>query len=257
MPFLDHLEELRWHIIRSGIAIILAFVLSFLSMAFIFKKIILAPITSDFITYKLLCKVAYFLDVPEICIQNPGLKLQSRQLAGQFTMHLLLSLVGGIIIAFPYVVWEIWRFIEPGLLPNEQRAIKGSVVSVSILFFVGILFGYFIVAPLSIQFLSNYKIDDSIENIIDITSYVSTLSLLVLSCGIIFQLPVIILFLTKLGLISHFTLRKYRKHAIVGVFLISAIITPSPDVLTQLLVAIPLLILYEISIIISYIQQNK
>jgi len=171
-------------------------------------------------------------------------------MTGQFTMHISSSIVIGFIGAFPYVFWEIWRFVKPALYSKEKKIARGAVFFVSLLFLTGILFGYYVVSPLSINFLANYQLDPSIINEFDITSYVTTVSMLVLTCGIMFQLPIMVYFLSKAGIVTPATMRKYRRHALIGTLIVSAIITP-PDVISQLLIAVPLFLLYEISIYIS------
>jgi sec-independent protein translocase protein TatC len=185
------------------------------------------------------------------------MKIQSRFLMGQFTMQLTASFVIGIIVAFPYVVWELWRFIRPGLYTREQKNSKGAVFSISFLFLLGISFGYFILSPMTIAFLANYSISDMISNEFDITSYVSTITALVFGSGLLFQLPVVVFFLTKVGIVTPQFMRQYRKHAVIAILIIGAIITPSPDPLSQSLISIPLYILYEISIFISAIEVKR
>jgi len=250
MSFLDHLEELRWHLIRSLISILVFSVIAFLSKKIVFHGIILAPSRPDFWTYQVLCKLGALIDTNVLCIEELPFIIQSRQMTGQFTMHLTSSFVIGLILAFPYTFWEIWRFVKPGLYDKEQNLSRGSVFFVSLLFGLGILFGYFVVSPISINFLSNYQLDPSISNEFDIISYVSTITMLVLACGIMFQMPIIIYFLTKAGIVTPQFLKTYRKHAIIVILALSAIITP-PDVVSQILIALPLLLLYQISIMIS------
>lgn len=246
MSFIDHLEELRWHIIRSLGAIMVFAVGAFLMKDFIFHSIILAPSRTDFWTYRMLCNSG----VENLCIDKLPFILQSRQMTGQFTMHLTASFLIGIIVAFPYAFWEIWRFVSPALYSEEKTVSKGAVFFVSLLFAIGILFGYYAVAPLSINFLANYQIDPSVLNEFDITSYISTLSMLVLTCGLMFQLPVVVYFLTKTGVATPQAMREYRKLAIVIILVASAVLTP-PDLMSQILISVPLMLLYEISIYVS------
>ena len=250
MSFLDHLEELRWHIIRSLIAIIIFAIIAFLSKSIVFGKIILGPSKSDFWTYRALCDIGQWININVFCIEKLPFIIQSRQMAGQFMMHISSSFVIGIICAFPYAFWEFWRFISPGLYPNERKAARGATFYVSILFFIGVFFGYFILTPISINFLANYQLDPSILNEFDIISYVGTITTLVLASGLLFQLPMIILFLTKAGIVNKEILRSYRKHAIVVILVFGAMLTP-PDPFSQIVMAIPLVGLYEISILIS------
>jgi sec-independent protein translocase protein TatC len=256
MSFLDHLEELRWHIVRSLMAIMVFAIAAFLAKPIVFHHIILGPSRPDFWTYRMLCKVGDFVNMNVLCIEDLPFIIQSRQMTGQFMMHITSSFVIGLILAFPYAFWEMWRFIKPGLYSKEKNVARGAVFFVSLLFAIGVLFGYFVVSPISINFLSNYQLDPSISNEFDIISYVSTISMLVLACAIMFQLPIIVYFLTKAGIVTPNLLKTYRKHAIIIILVISAIITP-PDVVSQVLIALPLLVLYQISIYISKTVVNN
>jgi sec-independent protein translocase protein TatC len=251
MSFVDHLEELRWHIIRALIAVCAFTLVAFSTMRWIFKEIILGPTHTDFWTYRQLCELERITGIPEICIDKIDFTLQSRNMAGQFTMHLTASFVIGFILAFPYIFWELWRFIKPGLHEKERKLSTVALTAVSFLFTIGIVFGYYVVAPMSINFLANYKLDESIANQFDVTSYISMLCMMVLGTGLMFQLPVIVYVLSKIGVITPKYMREYRKHAIVGIFVVAAVITPSPDPLSMMLVAVPLVLLYEISIFLS------
>lgn len=256
MPFWAHLEVLRGHIIRSLGAILALAIVAFLSKAFIFHTLVLGPARPDFWTYQMLSRLGVWLEAPALCIKQLPFTLQSRQLAGQFKMHLLASLVLGLIGAFPYIIWELWRFVKPALPPHKHRTIQGSVWLISLLFMLGILFGYYMVTPLVIYFLANYQVDPSIVNSFDITSYVTTVITLVLACALLFQLPVAIYFLAKAGIVTAHSMRTYRSHAIVVILLLAAIITP-PDVMSQLLIAAPVWLLYESSILIAQYITNK
>ena len=250
MSFLEHLEELRWHIIRSVIAIVVLMIIAFCIKDIIFDLIILAPRNPDFITARLLCKLGELVHTNGLCInQNPA-NLININMAGQLTTHIVTSLVAGLILAFPVVLWEFWKFFEPALKPNEAKYAKGTVFVSSMLFFVGVSFGYFALAPLSIHFLTTYTLSIDVVNQINIRSYIGTINSICLATGIIFELPIIAFFLTKVGIITPDFMRNYRRHSIVIIFVIAAIITP-PDVFSQILVSIPLLILYEVSIFIS------
>lgn len=250
MSFLDHLEQLRWHLLRSISAVFVFTIAAFLAKSFVFGVVILGPSKVDFITYTTLCRISDALSIPALCIDELPFVIQSRQMTGQFSMHMTSSLVIGLIVAFPYLFWEIWRFVSPGLHEKERSAARGAVFFVSLLFFLGAAFGYFILSPLSINFLANYQVDPSITNEFDITSYISTLSMLVIASALMFQLPVVIYFLSMSGLVTSTWLRSYRRHAIVVILIISALITP-PDVISQLLIAMPILVLYEIGINIA------
>ena len=225
-------------------------IIAFISKDIVFGVILLGPSKSDFWTYKVLCDLGKNIGVSSFCINELAFIIQSRQMAGQFMMHISSSFVIGIICSFPYAFWEFWRFISPGLYPNERKAARGATFYVSILFFIGVFFGYFILTPISINFLANYQLDPSILNEFDIISYVGTITTLVLASGLLFQLPMIILFLTKAGIVNKEILRSYRKHAIVVILVFGAMLTP-PDPFSQIVMAIPLVGLYEISILIS------
>ncbi len=256
LSFLDHLEQLRWHLLRSTAAILVFTVAAFLAKSIVFGIVILGPSKVDFVTYRLLCDLSAMLSVPALCIDTLPFTIQSRQMTGQFSMHLTSSMVVGLIAAFPYLFWEVWRFISPGLYSQERNAARGAVFFVSLLFFAGAAFGYFILAPLSINFLSNYQVDPSILNEFDISSYISTLVMLVLASAIMFQLPVVIYFLSMSGLVSAAMLRSYRRHAIVVILIIAAVITP-PDIISQVLIAMPILVLYEAGIMIAKRLEKK
>lgn len=256
MSFLDHLEQLRWHLLRAIAAIMIFSVTAFLAKSIVFGKVILGPSKVDFFTYRMFCKLSDYLGVKALCIDELPFILQSRQMTGQFSMHMTSSLVVGLIVSFPYVFWEFWRFISPGLYDQERNAARGAVFFVSLLFFMGAAFGYFLLAPLSINFLSNYQLDVSISNEFDITSYISTLAMLVLASAVMFQLPVVIYFLSRSGLVNSAMLKAYRRHAIVVILILSAVITP-PDVISQILIAMPILVLYETGIIIAKRLEKK
>lgn len=250
MSFLEHLEELRWHIIRSIIAIIIMMILAFIFKNIIFDSVILAPRSPEFITARLLCQLGEYFNTDALCINRQQWTLININMSGQLTTHIIVSLVAGLILAFPVVLWEFWRFFKPALKANEARYAQGAVFAASMLFFLGVAFGYFMLAPLSIHFLSSYEVSPDVINQINIRSYIGTITSICLATGVVFELPIIAFFLTKIGLITPEFMRKFRKHAIVVIFILAAIITP-PDVFSQTLVAIPLLLLYEISILIS------
>lgn len=250
MSFFDHLEELRWHLVRSLLSIVVLAIAAFISKDIIFNKIILGPSRPEFWTFRQLCYLDQIFSTNILCVEKLPFIIQSRKMTGQFTMHITSSAIVGLILAFPYAFWEIWRFIKPGLYSNEKNLARGATFSVSLLFFLGILFGYFIVVPISINFLANYQIDPSILNEFDIISYVGTVATLVLACGVMFQLPIVVYFTTKAGIVTPELLKTYRRHAIVVILVLSAIITP-PDIFSQLLISFPLIILYEVSIVIS------
>lgn len=250
MSFLDHLEALRWHLFRAVSAVLIFTVAAFIAKDFVFGVLILGPSKVDFWTYRMLCDLGNYVGIPALCINDLPFTIQSRQMTGQFSMHMTSSLVVGLIAAFPYLFYEVWRFISPGLYAKERNAARGAVFFVSFLFLSGALFGYYVLTPMSINFLANYQLDPSIANEFDITSYVSTLSMLVLASAIMFQLPVVVYFLSMSGLVTSKMLKSYRKHSMVVILILSAVITP-PDVISQLLIAMPILVLYELGILIA------
>lgn len=252
MSFLDHLEALRWHLMRSVIAICVIAVVLFFFNEFIFGTIIFGPKNPDFITYRAFCKLSHLLNLGDsLCVNEISFSLINTDLAGQFTMHMWISLVGGLILAFPYVLWELWSFIRPALHEKEQKSANSFVFFASFLFLTGVLFSYYIIVPLSVNFLGTYQVSADVVNMISMDSYISSVSTLTLATGIIFELPIIVYFLTRFGILSPEFMQKYRKHAVVVILIVAAIITPSSDITTQLVVAVPLYVLYEVSIFVS------
>ncbi|SDZ72803.1 twin-arginine translocase subunit TatC [Bizionia paragorgiae] len=258
MSFLDHLEDLRWHLIRICVAIIICGAVAFVFKSFIFNVVIFGPSKMSFPTYEWLCSMANFVGIEEstFCGEELPFIIQSRTMAGQFSAHIWTSIYAGFIVAFPYVIYQLWLFISPGMKSGERKHSRGFIIVSSFLFFLGVLFGYYIITPLSINFLGTYQVSAQVENNFDISSYIGLLRASVIASGLIFELPIIIYFLTKVGLVTPEFLRKYRKYALVIVLILSAVITP-PDVASQIIVAIPILILYEISIYISKFVLRK
>tara|TARA_B110000003_G_scaffold90320_1_gene92410 strand:+ start:22211 stop:23020 length:810 start_codon:yes stop_codon:yes gene_type:complete len=257
MSFLDHLEELRWHLIRSVLSILIFGIVAFMFKDFIFNTLLFGPKSTDFITYRWFCEISQLLGQGNsFCIQEMPFRIQSRTMAGQFSAHLWTSILAGFIVSFPYVLYEIWKFISPGLNQNERSNARGFILIASALFFIGVLFGYYIITPLSINFLGNYTVSSEVFNDFDLASYIGLLRASVLSSGLIFELPIIIYFFTKIGIVSPVFLKKNRKFALVILLSLSAIITP-PDIASQIIVCIPLFILYEVSIVISRIVYKK
>ncbi len=252
MSFLDHLEELRWHLIRSTIAVVVLAGLAFIFKHFIFDVLIFGPTKPEFPTYAMFCEISRYLGMDTFCFQEMPFKIQSRTMAGQFSAHMWTSIYAGIIVAFPYILYEFWRFISPGLREKERKSSRGFILIASVLFFLGVLFGYYLITPLSINFLGNYQVSEEVINQFDLDSYISLVRTSVLACGIVFELPILMYILTKIGLVTPEILRKYRKFALIIVLILSAVITP-PDIVSQIIVAIPILILYEVSIYISKI----
>lgn len=250
MSFLEHLEELRKRLFRAVIGIVAGVIVIIYFHDFVVNDVIMGPRKADFITYRAFCAWSHRLGVGEqLCLTPPQLVLQSTTMSGNMNADILVCLVGGIILAFPFVFFQLWGFIKPGLREREINAVRGIVFYVSLLFFAGVAFGYYLLAPLSIQFLGNYQFAD-VQNNATILSYLKLTTSLVFGTGLIFQLPVLIYFLSKIGLVSAAFLRKYRKHAFVINLIVAAILTP-PDVTSQLLVAMPILLLYEISIFVA------
>jgi sec-independent protein translocase protein TatC len=251
MSFLEHLEDLRWHLLRSIVAILIAALAAFLAKNFVFDVLLFGPKKTDFLTYKLLCQASNFLGFDDsFCIDELPFRIQSRTMAGQFSAHIWTSITLGFVVVFPYVIYQFWKFISPGLYTHEKRTASGFISISSLLFFIGVLFGYYVVTPLSIRFLGTYTVSAEIFNDFDLNSYTALVRASVLASGLIFELPILVYFLTKVGLITPELMRKYRKIALVMVMFLSAVITP-PDVASQIIVAIPVLILYELSIFIS------
>ncbi len=251
MSFVDHLEELRWHIMRAVIALLVGTVVVFLNLDFFYNKIVMGPAHKDFITYRVLCNTSHYLGLGNaLCLGDINLTLISTEMSSQFMMSFTISMVGGFIIGFPYIFWEFWRFTKPALTPKEQKKTRGVIFWVSLLFFLGVSFGYFLIAPYTINFFAAYTLSPLIKNTFTISDYTDNIVSLVLGAGIIFQLPLVVFFLSKVGVLSPSFLRVNRKYAFVILLIIAAVITP-PDVISQLIVTLPLLGLYEISIWIS------
>lgn len=248
MTFFDHIDELRRHLFRSVIAILIGSVFVGYYNKFIIRNILMGPIHSDFVTYRYLCSLGKFLKMGDsLCLNTVSIKMQSNAVAGQFNVFLNVILIGGLIIAFPYVFWQFWRFVKPALKNNELKGTRGVIFWVSLLFFIGILFGYYVIAPYTINFFAGFQIDESIENFWTIASYFNTMMPLVLGSGLMFQLPLVLYFLAKIEVVSSTFLKKYRKHAIMVITIVVSIITP-PDILSTIICSIPLIFLYEISI---------
>nr|MBS0036713.1 twin-arginine translocase subunit TatC [Saprospiraceae bacterium] len=243
MSFLEHLEALRWHIIRSFIGIVLIGIVVFLMKDFVFQTVILGPKNADFITYQLICDFSQ-----RLCFYPPEFQLLTRDLGEQFIVHLKVSFFLALILSIPYVFFEVWRFIKPGLYEKERKAARGFVFICSTLFFIGVLFGYYIISPFAITFLASY--DVGAVSAPTLNSYVNYMTMFTLPTGIVFQLPVVVYFLASIGLIGPSVMRQYRKHAFVGILVLASVITP-PDVITQLLISGPLYFLYEVSIVIA------
>lgn len=251
MSFIGHLEELRWHVIRAGASILVFAIIAFVYIQEIYQYVIIAPAKPTFWTYKMLCKLSEVVGYDDLCIKALNFQLQAIGMGDNFTMSMTSSVIAGLVFAFPYAFWEVWRFIKPGLKASERRSARGAVFYVTFLFFSGVFFGYYVVTPLAINFLANYTLDPSIINQFSVTSYISLVATLTLACGIAFQLPVVVFVLSKVGVLTPSFMREYRKHSMIVILILAAIITPSPDIYSQILVAIPLFVLFEISILVS------
>ena len=261
MSFLDHLEDLRWHLIRITVSILICGTVAFIFSDFLFEKIIFAPKHMSFPTYQWLCDVSTMVGIEDstFCAAEFPFKIQNPSVSGQFSAAIWTSIYAGFILAFPYIIYQFWKFISPGLHANERRHSRGFILASSFLFFLGVLFGYFIVTPLTINFLGNFIVSTEVSNEFDLSSYISTVRSSSIAAGFIFELPIVVYFLTKIGLVTPQIMRKYRKFALVLVLILAAIITP-PDIASQVIVAIPILILYQVSIYISKVvvkNQNK
>lgn len=250
MSFLDHLEELRWRLVRIAIFVVLVSIVLWIFQEWIMDHLFLSMKNPDFISFKLIC------DYLGVCVEEVPVKMQSMKVSGQFSYALMTSILGAIVISFPFIFYQIWAFVKPGLRKNEESIAKGIVLYVSLLFFTGISFGYFVVAPLCIQFFGSYQISDKIQNIFTINSYMSTILSTVFYSGLLFLLPVISYLFTKLGILNADFLRKYRKHAIIVILILSAVITP-PDLISQIIVGIPIALLYEAGILVSSKVEKK
>ena len=258
MSFLDHLEELRWLLVRSTIAVLILATVTFFISDYIFDVIIFGPIHADFITYRFFCDLSHSLGFADsICVTEMPFIIQNTDMEGQVNVLVWTCILAGFILGFPYILWELWKFISPALYEKERKHAKLFIFVSSLLFFSGVLFGYFVVVPMSVNFFATFKISDVVKNQFSIDSYISMVKTSVVASGLFFELPIIIYFLTKLGLVTPQFLRKYWKYAVVIILIVAAIVTP-PDVVSQTIVAIPMLIIYELSILISKIvMRNK
>ncbi|MBN2614489.1 MAG: twin-arginine translocase subunit TatC [Bacteroidales bacterium] len=250
MSFWEHLEELRGHVIRSLVAVAVLAVAAFLNRHLIFDTIILAPSSSHFVTYRWLCELGQLIHAKSLCFGDLNLKIINIKMSGQFLTHMYISLVAGLILSFPYVLWEIWRFVSPAMYQNERKHSRGGLFFSTFLFLIGIVFSYFLIVPITVNFLGTYSVSENVVNQITLGSYINTVVSLTFAVGLVFELPILVYFLTRIGVITPDFLKKNRKYMVIILLVVSAIITP-PDVFSQMMVFIPLLTLYEFSILVS------
>ncbi|MBP9793352.1 MAG: twin-arginine translocase subunit TatC [Flavobacterium sp.] len=251
MSFLDHLEELRWLLVRSSIAIIILAIAVFFVADFVFDDIIFGPTKVDFVTYRFFCDASHYLGFADsICIEELPFIIQNTSMEGQVNVFVWTCITAGFILGFPYILYELWRFISPALYENERKYAKVFIFSASLLFFIGVLFGYYVIVPMSVNFVATFSVSSMVKNEFNLESYISMIKTSVIAGGLFFELPIIIYLLTKLGLVTPTFLQNTRKYAVVIVLIIAAIVTP-PDVVSQITVAVPMLLIYEISILIS------
>ena len=264
MSFFQHLEALRWHLIRAAAFILICTIFAFIFYDNIFDGIIMAPTHTDFWTYRMMCKMgeyaqsmSSFFNAKSFCITEIKVNLINTDLAGQFNLQLNSSIMIGVILGIPYMLYEIWRFIRPALHDKERRAASGFVFYCSFLFFMGVMFGYYVVTPLSVRFFVGYTVSSSIQNLFSIDSFISSETMLTLLAGLVFQLPIVVYILASLGILTPKFMREKRRHAVIIILLIACILAPSPDALTLIVVAIPLYILYEFSIFVAVAVEKK
>ena len=259
MSFFDHIDALRGHLVRSVLAIVVLSVVAFFNKHLLFDVIIFGPVHLDFWTYRVMCDMSYYITgSDEYCIKDMGFVLSNISMSGQFTEHLFVAFVAGLVVSFPYIMWELWLFIKPALNNKEITYARGLVFFSSGLFFIGILFGYFFLSPLSINFLGSYKVSEIVSNEINLDSYVSFIATLTFATGLIFEMPILVYFLAKIGILGSKWMRKNRRYAVVVILILSGILTPSPDIASMILMFIPLYGLYELSILVAKgVEKNK
>lgn len=258
MSFMGHLGVLRWHLVRSAIVITILAGCAFAYPEILFGKIVMGPCKPDFLTFITLCRISHAWNLGDsLCFSDFDFSFQNTDVTGQFTNHMWVALVGGLIIGFPYLLWELWRFIKPALAEKEIRAARGFIFYASALFLAGVLFSYYIVSPLAVYFLGNYQVDPSIKNIFTLDSYISVVSTLVLLLGLVFEMPIIAFFLGRFGILTSGFLRRNRRYALIVILILSAVITPTTDIFTQMLVAVPLWVLFEASIFVVRRQEKR
>ena len=257
MSFFDHIEALRWHLIRASIAIVVFTSVVFYYYDWIFDTVIMGPSKPTFWTYRMLCALGEALHRPGFCIDKINIQLINTEMAGQFTLQINSSLLIGITLGFPYLLFELWRFIRPALHEKERKAASGFVFYATGLFITGVLFGYYVITPESINFLSGYTVSTSIHNLFDIDSYISSVATLTLATGVVFELPILVYVLSSLGILTAKFMRDTRRYAIVAILVVAAVVTPTPDMMTMTVVSIPLFILYEVGILVSAVVEKR
>lgn len=259
MSFIDHLEDLRWHVIRSVIAILVGAVIVFTYSDYVVDEILFAPTRSNFVSAKWLCTMGHKIGIGNVlCFPEVKAKFLENTMTGQFIASFTLAFIGGFILAFPYVFWEFWKFLRPALSPNERKKTRGIIVWVSLLFFIGVAFGYFILTPFMVNFYFNYKLSAQIEIMPSFSDYLENLVYTTAGIGVLFQMPLLVMVLARIGIVTGSFLRKYRKHAFIIILIAAAIITPSTDPFSLTIVTIPLYLLFEASIVIaSRIEKRK
>ena len=252
MSFIDHLEDLRWHVVRSVIAVAIGAIIVFVYSDFVVENILFAPTRSDFISSRWLCRLGHFIGIGDtLCFPDVKAKFLENTMTGQFIASFTLSFIGGFIIAFPYVFWEFWKFVRPALSQTERKKTRGVIFWVSLLFFTGVAFGYFILTPFMVNFYFNYKLSPQIEIMPSFSDYLENLVYTTVGIGVLFQMPLLVMVLARIGIVTAKFLRKYRRHAFVIILIAAAIITPSTDPFSLTIVTIPLYMLFEASIIIA------
>lgn len=251
MSFIDHLEELRWHLIRAVVAILVGAIVVFIYVRPIVNNIIFAPTRSDFISAKWLCNLGRSLGTDAMCFERVNAQFIATQMTEQFISSFTVAFVGGFIIAFPYVFWEFWRFVRPALSEKELRKTRGVIFWVSFLFFLGVAFGYYILTPFMVNFYFTYTLSDQVKVMPTFSDYMENLIYTTVGIGVLFQMPLLVSMLARIGIVTAKFLRKYRRHAFVIILIAAAIITPSTDPFSLTIVTIPLYALFEASIVIA------
>lgn len=265
MSFFEHLEALRWHLIRSAFAIVLFAIFAFAYYTEIFDGIVMAPTHKSFFTYRMMCNFGEWIHglIPAIgaegfCVtKDIKVNLLNTEVAGQFTLQINSAIVIGITLGIPYILWELWKFVKPALHQKERSSASGFVFYSSMLFALGVCFGYYVVTPLAVKFLVGYTVSASIVNMFSIDSYVSIVTMLTLASGIAFQLPILVYILARVGILTPQFMRRTRRYAVIIILILAAFITPTPDAMTMCVVALPLLILYEVSILVAAAVQRR